>query len=140
VAEVRFRVRDLGAITLALPSHLINNRPIYDRYCDPLWAAAQDLDVTVSFHGNHAVHAEQLAKRYLDNLLLEYHSSEWRPADPVRSRSSVTRAGEPRQGPRRARWAKFGCAIRMPHPSPAARATRSSPAPTATAPMARATR
>src|SRR5712691_9339706 len=37
-------------------------------------------------------------------------------------------------------WAKFRCTMRMRHPSPAARAIRNNPAPTTTAPMARATR
>src|SRR2546426_8709395 len=45
VAEARFAVHDLDAITLVLPSHMINGRPIYDRYYDPLWAAAQEMDV-----------------------------------------------------------------------------------------------
>ena len=70
IAEARFAVHDRGAVTLVLPSHLINGRPLYDKYYDPLWAAAQDMDVTVSFHGNHAAYAEHLAKRYLDNLVL----------------------------------------------------------------------
>ncbi len=70
VTEARFGVRDLGAVTLVLPSHPINGRTIYDRYYDPLWAAAQEMDVAVSFHGNHAVYADHLAKRYLDNLVL----------------------------------------------------------------------
>jgi predicted TIM-barrel fold metal-dependent hydrolase len=72
IAEARFGVHDLGAVTLVLPSHLVNGRPIYDRYYDPLWAVAQDLDVAVSFHGNHAVYGEHLAKRYLDNLVLSH--------------------------------------------------------------------
>ncbi|HEY7364994.1 MAG TPA: amidohydrolase family protein [Methylomirabilota bacterium] len=72
VAEARFGVRELGAITLVLPSHLVNSRPLYDRYFDPLWAAAQEMNVAVSFHGNHAVYAEHLAKRYLDNLVLSH--------------------------------------------------------------------
>ena len=72
VAEARFAVHDLGALTLVLPSHLINSRPIYDRYYDPLWAAAQEMDVAVSFHGNHAAYAEHLARRYLDNLVLSH--------------------------------------------------------------------
>jgi len=70
VAEARFGVRDLGSVTLVLPSHPINGRPIYDKYYDPLWAVAQEMDVAVSFHGNHAVYSEHLAKRYLDNLVL----------------------------------------------------------------------
>jgi predicted TIM-barrel fold metal-dependent hydrolase len=72
VAEARFAVHDLGVVTLVLPSHMVDNRPIYDRYYDPLWAAAQEMDVAVSFHGNHAVYAEHLAKRYLDNLVLSH--------------------------------------------------------------------
>jgi predicted TIM-barrel fold metal-dependent hydrolase len=72
VAEARFAVHSLGAITLVLPSHMINQRPLYDRYYDPLWAAAQDMDVAVSFHGNHAAYAEHLARRYLDNLVLSH--------------------------------------------------------------------
>ncbi len=71
-AEARFAVHDLGAITLVLPSHPVNGRPIYDRYYDPLWAVAQELDVAVSFHGNHAAYAEHLARRYLDNLVLSH--------------------------------------------------------------------
>ena len=72
VGEARFAVHDLGAITLVLPSHPINGRPVYDRYYDPLWAAAQDMDVAVSFHGNHAAYADHLARRYLDNLVLSH--------------------------------------------------------------------
>ena len=72
VSEARFAVHDLGAVTLVLPSHLVNGRPIYDRHYDPLWATAQDLDVAVSFHGNHAAYADHLAKRYLDNLVLSH--------------------------------------------------------------------
>jgi predicted TIM-barrel fold metal-dependent hydrolase len=72
VEEARFGVKELGAVTLVLPSHPIENRPIYHRDYDRLWAVAQDLDVAVSFHGNHAVYAEHLAKRYLDNLVLSH--------------------------------------------------------------------
>jgi uncharacterized protein len=72
VAEARFAIHDLGAVTLVLPSHLVNGRPLYDTYYDPLWRLAQELDVAVSFHGNHAAYAEHLAKRYLDNLVLSH--------------------------------------------------------------------
>jgi hypothetical protein len=51
---------------------MINQRPLYDRYYDPLWAEAQELDIAVSFHGNHAAYAEHLARRYLDNLVLSH--------------------------------------------------------------------
>src|SRR5712692_2871495 len=72
VEEARFAAHYLGAITLVLPSHPINGRPIYDRYYDPLWAAAQEMDITVSFHGNHAAYGDHLARRYLDNLVLSH--------------------------------------------------------------------
>jgi uncharacterized protein len=72
VQEARFAVHELGAITLVLPSHLVNGRPIYDRRHDPLWAAAQEMNVAVSFHGNHAAYSEHLATRYLDNLVLSH--------------------------------------------------------------------
>src|SRR5262249_839198 len=72
VAEARFAVHSLSAITLVLPSHMINQRPLYDRYYHPLWAAAEEMDVAVSFHGNHAAYAEHLARRYLDNLVLSH--------------------------------------------------------------------
>lgn len=76
IAEARFAVRELGAVALVLPSHLINGRPLYDRSYDPLWAAAQDMDVAVAFHGNHAAYAEHLAKRYLDNLVLGHAAGQ----------------------------------------------------------------
>ena len=72
IAEATLAVRDFGAVTIVLPSHLINSRPIYDSFYDPLWAAAQDMDVAVSFHGNHAAYAQHLASRYLDNLVLSH--------------------------------------------------------------------
>jgi predicted TIM-barrel fold metal-dependent hydrolase len=72
LAEARFAIHDLGAVTLVLPSHMINDRPIYHRYYDPLWAFAQDANVAVSFHGNHAAYAQHLASRYLDNLVLSH--------------------------------------------------------------------
>jgi predicted TIM-barrel fold metal-dependent hydrolase len=72
IAEAELAVHDFGVVTLVLPSHLINGRPIYDKFYDPLWAAAQDMDVAVSFHGNHAAYAQHLASRYLDNLVLSH--------------------------------------------------------------------
>ena len=51
VKEARRAVRDLGAVAVVLPSWLVQQRPWYDPYYDPLWAAAQELDVPVAFHG-----------------------------------------------------------------------------------------
>jgi len=91
VAEARFAVHDLGAVTLVLPSHLVNNRPIYDRYYDPLWAVAQEMDVAVSFHGNHAVYGEHLAKRYLDNLVLSHACAQ--PVEMMLTLGAVVTGG-----------------------------------------------
>ena len=91
VAEARFAVHDLDAITLVLPSHMINGRPIYDRSYDPLWAAAQEMDVAVSFHGNHAVYAEHLAKRYLDNLVLSHACAQ--PVEMMLTLGAVVTGG-----------------------------------------------
>ena len=91
VAEARFAVRDLGVTTLVLPSHMVDKRPIYDRYYDPLWAAAQDMDVAVSFHGNHAVYAEHLATRYLDNLVLSHAAGQ--PVEMMLTLGAVVTGG-----------------------------------------------
>ena len=91
VAEARFAVRDLGVATLVLPSHMVDKRPIYDRYYDPLWAAAQDMDVAVSFHGNHAVYAEHLATRYLDNLVLSHAAGQ--PVEMMLTLGAVVTGG-----------------------------------------------
>jgi uncharacterized protein len=91
VAEARFAVRSLGALTLVLPSHMINQRPLYDRYYDPLWAEAQELDVAVSFHGNHAAYAEHLARRYLDNLVLSHACGQ--PVEMMLSLGAVVTGG-----------------------------------------------
>ncbi|PYM42222.1 MAG: hypothetical protein DME12_08535 [Candidatus Rokuibacteriota bacterium] len=91
VGEARFAVRELGAITLVLPSHPVNGRPIYDRSYDPLWAAAQELDVAVSFHGNHAAYADHLARRYLDNLVLSHASGQ--PVEMMLTLGAVVTGG-----------------------------------------------
>ncbi len=70
IEEARFAVRDLGAVALVLPSQPIHGRPLYDRCYDPFWAAAQQMDVAIAFHGIHAGYSEHLARRYLDNLVL----------------------------------------------------------------------
>ncbi len=70
IEEARFAVRELGAVALVLPSQPIKGRTLYDRDYDPLWAAAQQMDVAIAFHGIHAGYSEHLARRYLDNLVL----------------------------------------------------------------------
>ena len=71
VAEARHAVERLGAITLVLPSHPVKERPLYDRYYDPLWAVAQDLDVAVSLHGIQSSYtAGMLANRYPENHVM----------------------------------------------------------------------
>ena len=70
VAEARYAVGRLGAVTLVLPSQPVIRRPLYDRYYDPLWAAAEEMNVAVSFHGIQTAYSDHLATRYLDNHAL----------------------------------------------------------------------
>ncbi len=71
VQEARRAVRDLGAVALILNSHPVNGRAWYDRYWDPLWAAASELNVPVTFHGVHtAYQAGQIGQRYMGSIPL----------------------------------------------------------------------
>lgn len=70
VAEARRAVRDLGALGLVLPSNRVKGRPWYDRYYDPLWAVAEELDVPVTFHGINSAYQEHLGNRFVDNFAL----------------------------------------------------------------------
>ena len=70
VVEARRAVHELGAVALTLPSNPVKGRPWYHPAYDPLWAAAQDLDVTVAFHGIQVANQEHIGNRYLDNFVL----------------------------------------------------------------------
>jgi predicted TIM-barrel fold metal-dependent hydrolase len=70
VTEARRAVQELGAITLVLPNHSVNERPWYDEYYHPFWAEAERLGVPVSFHGIHVARQQHLHLRYMDNHAL----------------------------------------------------------------------
>lgn len=71
VAEARYAVEELGAVTLVLPSHSVQRRPLYHPDYEPLWDVADELGTTVSFHGIHASYtADMLANRYHDNHVM----------------------------------------------------------------------
>jgi predicted TIM-barrel fold metal-dependent hydrolase len=70
VKEAGRAVREHGAAALVLPSNPVKGRPFYDRYYDPLWAVAQDLNVPVAFHGIQLAYQEHLGNRYRDNFAL----------------------------------------------------------------------
>ncbi|MBV1878027.1 MAG: amidohydrolase [Pseudomonadales bacterium] len=74
--EAKFASESLGAITWVLPSQPLNQRQLYDRYYDPLWAAAEEYNVAISFHGNHAAYTDHLANRYHDNLVLGHAAGQ----------------------------------------------------------------
>ena len=77
ISEAEHAIRDLGAITLVLPSHMVNDRPIYDRIYDPLWALAEEAGVAVSFHGNHTTYTSgHLGGRYKDNMVLSHAAGQ----------------------------------------------------------------
>lgn len=72
VAEAVHAVRDLSAVALALPAHPIRGRSFDARGLDPLWRAAEDLDVAIAVHGSHAAYGDHLSLRYLGNLPLAH--------------------------------------------------------------------
>jgi predicted TIM-barrel fold metal-dependent hydrolase len=72
VAEAVHAVRELSAVALALPAHPIRGRSLDARALDPLWRAAEDLDVAIAVHGSHAAYGDHLATRYLGNLPLAH--------------------------------------------------------------------
>ncbi|MCZ6873058.1 MAG: amidohydrolase family protein [bacterium] len=72
VQEARRSVEELGALTLILSNHPVNQRPWYDRYYDPLWAAAERLQVPVSFHGIQMAYQDHISRRYMDNFALAH--------------------------------------------------------------------
>jgi len=74
VSEARRAVKDLGAVALVLPNHLVKGRPFYDRYYDPLWATAVELNVAVAFHGINLAHHGHVGVRYYDNFPLAHAS------------------------------------------------------------------
>lgn len=50
VAETRRAVTELGMKAVFLRPNIYRDRPWHDRYYDPLWAACQELNVSVGFH------------------------------------------------------------------------------------------
>jgi predicted TIM-barrel fold metal-dependent hydrolase len=76
VAEAEFAVRELGAVALVLSTHPIRGRTLDSPELDPLWQAAQELDVALAFHGTHAAYGDHLGVRYLSNLPLTHAAGQ----------------------------------------------------------------
>lgn len=72
VEEARRSVQELGAIALVISNHPVNEKPWYDRYYDPLWAAAETLGVPIAFHGIQMAYQEHIGRRYIDNFALAH--------------------------------------------------------------------
>jgi predicted TIM-barrel fold metal-dependent hydrolase len=71
VLEARHAVEELGAVTLVLPSHPVQERPAYHADYEPLWNVAEELGVPVSFHGIQSSYTKgTLSSRYHDNHVL----------------------------------------------------------------------
>jgi len=51
VGETRRCVEQLGFKAIFLAPGCVNRRPWHDPYYDPLWAACEELDVPITFHG-----------------------------------------------------------------------------------------
>lgn len=108
VQEARFAVHELGAVTLVLPSQPINGKAVYERSFDPLWAAAQEMDVAIAFHGIHVGYNDHLGKRYLDNLVLGHAVGQ--PVELILALGSVLTGGILSRFPKlRAAFHEGGC-------------------------------
>jgi len=108
VQEARFAVHELGAVTLVLPSQPINGKVVYERSFDPLWAAAQEMDVAIAFHGIHVGYNDHLGKRYLDNLVLGHAVGQ--PVELILALGSVLTGGILSRFPKlRAAFHEGGC-------------------------------
>jgi predicted TIM-barrel fold metal-dependent hydrolase len=75
VEEAQHAVGQLKMAAIVLPSNPVGGRQLYDPAFDLLWAAIQELNVPVTFHGLHAAYQEHIANRYLENLTLAHASS-----------------------------------------------------------------
>jgi predicted TIM-barrel fold metal-dependent hydrolase len=64
VKEVRRAVKDLGAVGLSIGPEPVRGRLLHDRYFDPLWAEAQEMNVAVCFHPPASPGSEQASKRF----------------------------------------------------------------------------
>lgn len=92
VAEARFAVDELGATTLVLPSHMVQERPAYHPDYDAFWDCAADLDVAVSFHGIQSSYtAGMLSSRYHDNHVLGHAVGQ--PVEMMLSLGEVVAGG-----------------------------------------------
>ena len=70
--EARRAVEDLGAVALVLPSNPVNRRPWYHPYYEPLWAAAEELNVPICFHGIHGAYQQHIGNRFLDSFVVAH--------------------------------------------------------------------
>ena len=72
IEEARRSVRELGAVTLVLSNHPVNERAWYDPIYDPLWAEAERLGVPVAFHGFQMAYQQHIGRRFLDNFAMAH--------------------------------------------------------------------
>ena len=91
IKEARRAVNELGAVTLVLPNHSVNERPWYDEYYHPFWAEAARLNVPVSFHGIHIARQQHLHLRYPDNHALGHIAAH--PMEMMLALSSMILGG-----------------------------------------------
>jgi len=89
VEEARRSVRDLGAVTLVLSNHPVNERPWYDAVYDPLWVEAERLGVPVAFHGFQMAYQAHLGRRFMDKRLAGLHDAPRSGRPPVFSPGSA---------------------------------------------------
>ena len=108
VDEARRSVRELGAVTLVLPNHPVNERAWYDAVYDPLWAEAERLGVPVAFHGIQMAYQTHLGRRFMDNFALAHAAAH--PVEMMLALGSLLAGGVfARHAGLRAAFLEGGC-------------------------------
>lgn len=72
VLEAKRSVVELDMVAIVLPSNPVNQRPWYDKYYEPLWVAAEELNVPICFHGIHGAYQEHIGNRFLDSFVVAH--------------------------------------------------------------------
>lgn len=91
VKELRRAVERLGAVIVVISNHPVKGRPWYSRYYDPLWGAAQDLNVPIGVHGIQMAYQDHLGRRYMDNFALGHAAAH--PIEMVLALGSMLTGG-----------------------------------------------
>jgi predicted TIM-barrel fold metal-dependent hydrolase len=72
VAEARRVVKDFGFRAIFLRPNLVNNRPWYDPYYEPLWTTLEELGIPLGFHEAIFSGLPQVGSQFGQNFMLRH--------------------------------------------------------------------